>query len=196
MQYQKSQIYIRKKVKYPKPSLLILYGSLSTLTFGFACTLFVHFFISKVPSYLFFLIPLLGAAFVFIIFNFLLKKFIQHRLAILYRSVQTKQEDLSMKHKEDSLDEMIENAEEKVQQWKRDYVNFEPSRSCAVNTRFQQYLDVILKDLGLNPYRKLPNILAELFSQYGPDDYVDIFEEYRAGRTQRSTTLRTLALDT
>ncbi len=105
-------------MKYPKPSLLILYGSLSTLTFGFACTLFVHFFISKVPSYLFFLIPFLGAAFVFIIFNFLLKKFIQHRLAILYRSVQTKQEDLSMKHKEDSLDEMIENAEEKVQQWK------------------------------------------------------------------------------
>ena len=84
----------------------------------------------------------------------------------------------------------------RVQQWKRDHVNFEPSRSCAVNTRFQQYLDVLLKDLGLNPYRKLPNILAELFSQYGPDDYVDIFEEYRAGRTQRPETLRTLALDT
>ena len=119
MQYQKSPIYILKKVKYPKPSLLILYGSLSTLTFGFACTLFVHFFISKVPSYLFFLIPFLGAAFVFIIFNFLLKKFIQHRLAILYRSVQTKQEDLSMKYKEDSLDEIIENAEEKVEQWRK-----------------------------------------------------------------------------
>ena len=85
---------------------------------------------------------------------------------------------------------------ESVRQWKRDHVNFEPSRSCAVNTRFQQYLDVLLKDLGLNPYRKMPNILAELFSQYGPDDYVDIFEEYRAGRTQRPETLRTLALDT
>lgn len=85
---------------------------------------------------------------------------------------------------------------ESVRQWKRDHVNFEPSRSCAVNTRFQQYLDVLLKDLGLNPYRKMPNILAELFSQYGPDDYVDIFEEYRARRTQRSEPLRTLALDT
>lgn len=85
---------------------------------------------------------------------------------------------------------------EKVQQWKRDHVNFEPSRSCAVNTRFQQYLDVLLKDLGLNPYRKMPNIAAELFSQYGPDDYLDIFEEYRSGRTQRAQTLRVLALDT
>mgnify|MGYP005695049471 CR=1 FL=1 len=105
-------------MKYPKPSLLILYGSLSTLLFGFACTLFVHFFISEVESYLFFLIPFLGAVFVFGIFNLLLKKFIQHRLAILYRSVQTKQEDLSYKYKEDTLDEMIENAEQKVQQWK------------------------------------------------------------------------------
>jgi dimethylaniline monooxygenase (N-oxide forming) len=85
---------------------------------------------------------------------------------------------------------------ESVRQWKRDHVNFEPSRSCAVNTRFQQYLDVLLKDLGLNPYRKMPNILAELFSQYGPDDYLDIFEEYRARRTQRSEPLHTLALDT
>ena len=42
----------------------------------------------------------------------------------------------------------------------------------------------------------MPNILGELFSQYGPDDYVDIFEEYRTGRSQRSKTLRTLALDT
>ena len=106
-------------MKYPKPSLLILYGSLSTLFFGFACTLLVHLFISKVESYLFFLIPFLGAAFVFIIFNFFLKKFIQHRLAILYRSVQTKQEDVSLSYLEESLDEMIENAEEKVEQWQK-----------------------------------------------------------------------------
>tara|TARA_B100000767_G_scaffold223775_1_gene212750 strand:- start:2064 stop:3101 length:1038 start_codon:yes stop_codon:yes gene_type:complete len=105
-------------VKYPKPSLLILYGSLSTLLFGFACILLVHFFILEVSSSLFFLIPFLGAAFVFVIFSFLLKKFIQHRLAILYRSVQTKQENINLDYKEDSLDEMIENAEEKVQQWK------------------------------------------------------------------------------
>ena len=99
--------------------------------------------------------------------------------------------DLTLPH----ADEMHQSMA-RVQQWKRDHVNFEPSRSCAVNTRFQQYLDVLLQDLGLNPYRKMPNVLAELFSQYGPEDYVDMFEEYRAGRTQRPETLRTLALDT
>ena len=92
--------------------------------------------------------------------------------------------------------EAMRQSMEKIQQWKRDHVNFEPSRSCAVNTRFQQYLDVLLKDLGLNPYRKTPNILAELFSQYGPDDYVGIYEEYQAGRTHGAQPLRVLALDT
>ena len=83
------------------------------------CTLFVHFFISEVESYLFFTIPFLGAVFVFVIFNFFLKKFIQHRLAVLYRSVQTKQENINLTHIEESLDEMIENAEEKVKQWQK-----------------------------------------------------------------------------
>ena len=36
----------------------------------------------------------------------------------MYRSVQTKQEDISLSYLEESLDEMIENAEEKVEQWK------------------------------------------------------------------------------
>ena len=84
----------------------------------------------------------------------------------------------------------------RVQQWKRDYVNFEPSRSCAVNTRFQQYLDVLLQDLGLNPYRKMPNVLAELFSQYGPDDYADVYEEYQSRQKHGNQPLRALALDT
>ena len=83
-----------------------------------------------------------------------------------------------------------------VLQWKRDHIHFEPSRSCAVNTRFQQYLDVLLKDLGLSPYRKMPNLLAELFSQYGPDDYADIYEEYRARREKAAEPTRVLALDT
>ena len=92
--------------------------------------------------------------------------------------------------------EKMRQSMESVRQWKRDHVNFEPSRSCAVNTRFQQYLDVLLQDLGLNPYRKMPNILAELFSQYGPDDYVGIYEEYQTRQKQRSQPLHALALDT
>ena len=35
----------------------------------------------------------------------------------------------------------------------------------------------------------MPNILAELFSQYGPDDYVGIYEEYQTRQKQRSQPL-------
>jgi len=37
----------------------------------------------------------------------------------LYRSVQTKQEEIQLPYLEESLDEMIENAEESVQQWQK-----------------------------------------------------------------------------
>ena len=37
----------------------------------------------------------------------------------MYRSVQTKQEDIQLPYLEESLDEMIENAEESVQQWQK-----------------------------------------------------------------------------
>ena len=93
-------------------------------------------------------------------------------------------------------EEAMEASIATVLQWKRDHIHFEPSRSCAVNTRFQQYLDVLLKDLGLSPYRKMPNLLAELFSQYGPDDYAGIYEEYRARREKGAGPTRVLALDT
>ena len=37
----------------------------------------------------------------------------------MYRSVQTKQEEIQLPYLEESLDEMIENAEESVQQWQK-----------------------------------------------------------------------------
>ena len=37
----------------------------------------------------------------------------------MYRSVQTKQEEIQLPYLEESLDEMIENAEENVQQWQK-----------------------------------------------------------------------------
>ena len=74
----------------------------------------------------------------------------------------------------------------RVLQWKRDHVNFEPSRSCADPG------DVLLQDLD----RKMPNVLAELFSQYGPDDYADIYEEYQSRQKQANHPLHALALDT
>lgn len=104
---------------YPKPSLLIFYGSLATLGFSFTFTLFVHLFISEVDSSLFFIIPILGAVFVYVVFYFLLKKFIQHRLSLLYRSIQTKLGNSSQKNVEESLDSMIEIAERDVQSWQQ-----------------------------------------------------------------------------
>ena len=105
-------------MKYPKPSLLVFYGSLATLGFSFTFTLFVHLFISKVDSTLFFLIPILGAVFVFVVFNLLLKKFIQHRLSLVYRSIQTKTDGSAKRvFEQESLDNMIENAEKEVQDW-------------------------------------------------------------------------------
>ncbi|HND33184.1 MAG TPA: hypothetical protein PLA94_24470, partial [Myxococcota bacterium] len=72
----------------------------------------------------------------------------------------------------------MEAAVDHIRTWKRAHIQFEPSRSCAVNTRYQQYLDILLQDLGLSPYRKLPNVLAEIFVRYGASDYAGVVEEY------------------
>lgn len=67
---------------------------------------------------------------------------------------------------------------EHVRAWKRENIHFEPSRSCAVNTRFQQYIDIMLADLRLSPYRKLPNLFAEVFAPYRPSDYAGVVDEH------------------
>jgi dimethylaniline monooxygenase (N-oxide forming) len=74
---------------------------------------------------------------------------------------------------------------ESIREWKRENIHFEPSRSCAVNTRFQQYNDIILKDLGMSPYRKMPNVFAEVFAGYGAGDYTGMVEEFLTSREQR-----------
>ncbi len=81
--------------------------------------------------------------------------------------------------------EEMERAVEHVRSWKRANIHFEPSRSCAVNTRFQQYLDIMLADLRISPYRKLPNPIAEVFAPYGPADYAGVVDEYLAHPSQR-----------
>lgn len=66
---------------------------------------------------------------------------------------------------------------DEVRQWKREHILFEPSRSCAISTRFHQYLDVMLADLGLRPGRK-SNPVAELFAPYTAADYDGVIAEY------------------
>lgn len=85
---------------------------------------------------------------------------------------------------------------ERVRAWKRTHIAYEPSRSCAVNTRYHQYLDVMLRDLGLSPYRK-SNWLAEVFTRYAAVDYAGLIEEFQRRRANEGPlTLRPLPLDT
>ena len=85
---------------------------------------------------------------------------------------------------------------EATREWKRKHINYEPSSSCAVNTRFQQYLDIMLQELGVSPYRKMPNLFAEIFAQYGADDYRGVFDEYLRQSRRRDAPLRSLPLNT
>jgi hypothetical protein len=90
--------------------------------------------------------------------------------------------------------EQMERDVEHVRTWKRAHIHFEPSRACAVNTRFQQYLDIMLADLGQSPYRKLPNVFAEVFAPYRPTDYVGVVDEHL--RRTRTSPLVPVSLPT
>ena len=84
----------------------------------------------------------------------------------------------------------------RVRAWKRDFIEFEPARSCATNLRYQQYLDVMLGDLGLSPYRK-SNWFAEVFARYGAGDYAGVLDEFQQRRASGAPLkLRPLPLDT
>ncbi|HSL41991.1 MAG TPA: NAD(P)/FAD-dependent oxidoreductase [Anaerolineales bacterium] len=95
-----------------------------------------------------------------------------------------------------SCAEEMERSMEYVRKWKRANLKFENARSCAVSTRFQQYIDILLKELDVSPYRKLPNVFAEVFSRYEASDYKGIFEEYERKKEKRVAPLKVLPLDT
>lgn len=71
----------------------------------------------------------------------------------------------------------MERRIDEIRRWKREHVLFEPSRSCAIATRFHQYLDVLLADLGLRATRK-SNPIAELLGPYTAADYDGVLAEY------------------
>ncbi|NNL85346.1 MAG: NAD(P)/FAD-dependent oxidoreductase [Myxococcales bacterium] len=100
-------------------------------------------------------------------------------------------EEIALPSRQDMLASM-----DRVREWKRRHIHFEPSRSCAVNTRFQQYLDVLLKELRVSPYRKLPNVFSEVVGEYGARDYFGVIEEYERRRTPGSEARAVLPLDT
>jgi hypothetical protein len=73
-------------------------------------------------------------------------------------------------------------------------VTFEPSRGCVAATRHQQYLDVLLQDLGLSPYRKR-NPVAEALLRYGASDYAGVLADHQRRRASGTVRLRPVALD-
>ena len=57
-------------------------------------------------------------------------------------------------------------------------------------------IDVLLKDLGVSPYRKMPNVFAEVFARYEAADYKGVTEEYYARRKKRGGVLKVKDVDT
>ncbi|WP_428261970.1 flavin-containing monooxygenase [Haliangium sp.] len=89
----------------------------------------------------------------------------------------------------------MERCIEQIKAWKREHMLFEPARACTVNARFQHYADVMLRELGLNPYRKR-GLRAELFEGYGAADYGGLIEEYEQARRARARPFEPLPLCT
>ena len=90
-------------------------------------------------------------------------------------------------------DAMLDSIE-RVRAWKRANIGFEPARSCSTSTRFQQYLDAMLEDLGFSPYRK-SNPVSEVFGRYGAADYAGLIDEFQRRRSEGPLHLRPLPLD-
>ncbi len=42
---------------------------------------------------------------------------------------------------------------------------------------------MLLNDVGVSPYGKLPKLLAEIFGRYGASDYCGVLAEYNRGRS-------------
>jgi hypothetical protein len=91
--------------------------------------------------------------------------------------------------------EQMEAHIDEIRRWKHEHVLFDSSRATAVNTRFHQYVDVMLGDLGLSPFRKR-NKLAEVLVAYTAADYDGLFDEYERSRAGSTLPRRPLPLST
>lgn len=97
-----------------------------------------------------------------------------------------------------STEEMLASAQ-RVSQWKLDNSSYESTFNIAVNTRYQQHLDILLKDIGISQWRKMPNVLAEVFSRYDPTDYKGVVEKYlekSKKRKEKGIVLQVTNVDT
>jgi dimethylaniline monooxygenase (N-oxide forming) len=88
--------------------------------------------------------------------------------------------------------EAMQASADKVRDWKRTNTIFEPTRAYWVGAHFHNYLDVMLRELGLRSHRK-SNPIAENMDHYTSKDYRTIIDEYVA---QRGTPRASLPFDT
>lgn len=90
----------------------------------------------------------------------------------------------------------MEKSIDHIRKWKSKNCVFETTLNCAVNGRFQQYLDILCMDLGVSPYRKMPNFLAEILAPYGAADYREVQREVDKARARGKKPRHVMLLDT
>ena len=98
-----------------RPSFLILSGSILFYILSFLFTLFIHFEFLTLSKALLFFIPLVSGVFAYTIFYFILKRFLQYRMSLIYRSIQSLEEP----HSKQSIDELVARGEKEVKDWKQ-----------------------------------------------------------------------------
>ena len=103
-------------MKNLRPSILILLGSLLYLVLSITSALLFHLFVLELSLWVIILIPVISALVVFILFYALLKNFIQNRLHLIYKSIQTKQQVVP--YKGSTIDNLISTVEIDVHNWK------------------------------------------------------------------------------
>jgi two-component system phosphate regulon sensor histidine kinase PhoR len=104
-------------VKNLRPSILILFGSLLYLVLSITSALLFHLFVLELSPWVIIFIPVISALVVFILFYALLKKFIQNRLHLIYKSIQTKQQVVP--YKGSTIDNLISTVEIDVRNWQK-----------------------------------------------------------------------------
>ncbi|MEY4861685.1 MAG: hypothetical protein RL059_1389 [Bacteroidota bacterium] len=104
-------------MKNLRPSILILLGSLLYLVLSITSALLFHLFVLELSPWVIIFIPVISALVVFILFYVLLKKFIQNRLHLIYKSIQTKQQVVP--YKGSTIDNLISTVEIDVRNWQK-----------------------------------------------------------------------------
>ena len=104
-------------MKNLRPSILILLGSLLYLVLSITSALLFHLFVLELSPWVIIFIPVISALVVFILFYALLKNFIQNRLHLIYKSIQTKQQVVPFKGS--TIDNLISTVEIDVRNWQK-----------------------------------------------------------------------------